>query len=90
MAPTTRDVLMEARAKLDRGWAQGPDITKPEHYCLLTALAVAGKSSLGARLEAVFIVTRLCGGSAIQFNDYKGRIKADILAVIDQALLQVP
>lgn len=88
---TTKEVLRKARALVKEGWCQ-QDLLRQEYgktlYCALGALdtATGGPSDNTPAYKRMLRVTRAVDGQLSEWNDAKGRTKAQVLAAFDRAI----
>jgi hypothetical protein len=90
---TTLDVLVAARAEIEKGWCRGAAVDVHGNVCALGAIDVAlGGSrssfkSLATRAwDRMDVLHALSGGAIGEFNDRPDTTKADVLALFDRAI----
>lgn len=93
-----RQVLVEARRKINRGWIQGQPVRMSitgRRYCILGALeASTTPEEVLLMQRSIMVLTdqlwpgrnAMYGGALMIFNDNPARSKSDVLKLFDRAL----
>ena len=87
---TTKEILIEARKLVEKGWYQGRDIVGC--VCATDAIMTACRSGGGSPTEAFYHLRRANNIpiyiGIIGWNDAPGRTQAEVLAAFDKAIAE--
>lgn len=83
---TTKQVLIDARALVKKGWIQGAWRSK-DNSCHCAAGAIRAQSISGDKaFRALNCLQKVTGGDVVMWNDTKGRTKREVLKAFTTAI----
>lgn len=84
---TTKEILIEAREKVDQGWCQA-SYQSGRSYCMAGAIKAVGFGRPWREIEAALDIlsASIMDDSVIAWNDRIGRTKTEVLAAFGKAI----